>query len=187
VVNDFQRAVNYAHKKGVTLVAAAGNGDAVGVGIDLATDARDLLQIPAQLENVISVGATAPHAQQPGTFDNLASYSNFGYPGVDVFAPGGDFVQGSAIEDFIIGACSSFSDPGCAGGNTYSLGAGTSFAAPLVAGEAAVVESDTHSRKANLDDCIVQSSDLLSRHVPDPIFGFGRVDVLGAIHCQRVD
>jgi subtilisin family serine protease len=187
VVDDFQRAVNYAHKKGVTLVASAGNGDSLGVGIDLATDARSLLQLPAQLKNVISVGATAPHAQQPGTFDNLASYSNFGFPGVDVFAPGGDFTQGGAIEDLVLGACSSFSDPGCAGGQTYSLGAGTSFAAPLVSGEAAVIESDTPGQKANLDNCIIRSSDLLSRHVPDAIFGFGRVDVLGGIHCRRVD
>jgi subtilisin family serine protease len=187
VVQDFQRAVNYAHKKGITLVASAGNGDSLGVGIDLATDARGLLLIPAQLDNVISVGATAPHAQQPGTFDDRATYSNFGYPGVDVFAPGGDFTQGGAIEDLVLGACSSFSDPGCAGGQTYSLGAGTSYAAPLVAGEAAVIESDTRGRKANLDNCILRSADLPSRHVPDRIFGFGRIDVLGGIHCSRIN
>jgi subtilase family protein len=187
IVQDFQRAVNYAHKKGVTLVASAGNGDSLGVGIDLATDQRSLLQIPAQLDNVISVGATAPHAQQVGTFDNLASYSNYGYPGVDVFAPGGDFVDGSVIEDLIIGACSSYSDPACADGITYSIGAGTSFAAPLVSGEAAVIESDTKGHKADLDNCIIRSSDLLSRHVPDRIFGFGRIDVLGGIHCKRLD
>ena len=187
VVQDFQRAVNYAHKKGVTLVASAGNGDSLGVGIDLATDQRGMLQIPAQLKNVISVGATAPHAQEPGTFDDLASYSNYGYPGVDVFAPGGDFTDGSVIEDLIIGACSSFSDPGCAGGRTYSLGAGTSFASPLVAGEAAIIQSDTRGNKAALDHCIIHSSDRLSRHVPDRVFGFGRIDVLGGIQCRRID
>ncbi len=187
IKQDFQRAVNYAHRKGVTLVASAGNGDAQGVGIDLATDQRSLFQLPAELNNVISVGATAPHAQQPGTFDNLASYSNYGFPGVDVFAPGGDFVDGSVIEDLILGACSSFSNPACAGGRTYSIGAGTSFAAPLVAGEAAVIESDTPGRKAKLDACIIESSDRLSRRVPDRIFAFGRIDVLGGIHCRRID
>jgi subtilisin family serine protease len=187
IAQDFQRAINYAHKKGITLVASAGNGDSLGVGIDLATDQRSLLQIPAQLNNVISVGATAPHAQQPGTFDDLATYSNFGYPGVDVYAPGGDFTAGSVIEDLIIGACSSFSDPGCVDGNSYSIGAGTSFASPLVAGEAAVIESDTKGHNASLDNCIIQSSDKLSAHVPDRVFGFGRVDVLGGIHCRRID
>ena len=187
IVRFFQRAVDYAHKKGVTLVAAAGNGDSVGVGIDLATDPRDMLQIPAQLKNVISVGATAPHAQQPGTFDDLASYSNYGYPGVDVFAPGGDFVQGSVIEDLIIGACSGYSDPACADEETYSLGAGTSFAAPLAAGEAAVLQSDTPKRKQSLDKCIIKSADALSAHVPDPITGFGRIDVLAGINCHRIE
>ena len=187
IVKDFQRAVNYAHRKGVTLVAAAGNGDPnTGLGIDLATDAKDLLAIPAQLDNVISVGATAPMDQQPGTFDNLTSYTNFGYPGVDVYAPGGDFIAGDVIEDLVFGACSSQSNPVCADGLHYSLGAGTSFAAPLVAGEAAVIESDTKGTKAALDQCILKSSDLLSRHVPDRIFGWGRVDVLGGIHCKRI-
>jgi len=187
IAKDFQRAVNYAHKRGVTVVAAAGNGDPeTGIGIDLATDAKDLLVIPAQLDNVISVGATAPMAQTPGTFDNLASYSNFGYPGVDVFAPGGDFVQGDVIEDLVFGACSSQSDPVCADGLHYSLGAGTSFAAPLVSGEAAVIESDTPGTKGNIDQCIIRSADLLSRRVPDRVFGFGRIDVLGGIHCNRI-
>ncbi|MEO6210470.1 MAG: S8 family serine peptidase [Gemmatimonadaceae bacterium] len=187
IVQDFQRAVNYAHRKGVTLLAAAGNGDELGVGIDLATDQRSLFELPAQLNNVISVGATAPHAQQPGTFDNLATYSNYGYPGTDVFAPGGDHTDGSVIEDLIIGACSSYSDPQCADGRTCSIGAGTSFAAPLVAGEAAVIESDTPGYKADLDACILGSADKLSRHVPDRVYGFGRIDVLGGIHCRRIN
>ena len=187
IVHFFQRAVNYAHNKGVTVVAAAGNGDSLGVGIDLATDPKGLIQIPAQLNNVISVGATAPHAQQPGTFDDLASYSNYGYPGVDVFAPGGDLTAGGVIEDLVIGACSSFSDPQCADHITYSLGAGTSFAAPLASGEAAVIQSDTPDRKMALDKCIIQSADPLSSHVPDRVFGFGRIDVLAGIHCKRIE
>jgi len=187
VTQDFQRAVNYAHRKGVTLVASAGNGDSLGNGIDLATDQKSLLLIPAQLHHVISVGATAPHAQAPGTFDNLATYSNFGFPGVDVFAPGGDFTAGSVIEDLIIGACASLSNPACAEGNSYSIGAGTSFAAPIVSGEAAVIESDRRGNRVALDNCIMLSADKLSGHVPDPVFGFGRVDVLGGIHCRRVD
>jgi subtilisin family serine protease len=187
VAHFFQRAVNYAHNKGVTVVAAAGNGDSLGVGIDLATDAKGLIEIPAQLNNVISVGATAPHAQQPGTFDDLASYSNYGYPGVDVFAPGGDFVAGSVIEDVVIGACSSFAYPQCAGGSSYLFADGTSVASPLVAGEAAVIQSDTPDRKTKLDKCILESSDPLGSRVPDPVFGFGRIDVLAGIHCKQIE
>jgi subtilisin family serine protease len=187
LVDDFQRAVNYAHQKGVTLVAAAGNGDPdTGLGIDLATDAKEFFELPAQLKNVISVGATAPMAQASGTFDDLTSYTNFGYPGVQVYAPGGDFITGDVIEDLVFGACSSQSNPVCADGRHYSLGAGTSFAAPLVAGEAAVIESDTPGNKANIDQCIIKSADPLSIHVPDRVFGFGRIDVLGGIHCHRI-
>ena len=187
VVQVFQRVVDYAHTKGATIVASAGNGDSLGVGIDLATDPNKFLQIPAQLSNVISVGATAPHAQQPGTFDNRASYSNYGFPGVDVFAPGGDFVQGSVLEDLVIGACSSFSDPACADHQTYLLGAGTSFAAPLVSGEAAVLQSDTPDRKRPLDSCILTSADPVGDHSPNSVYGFGRINVLAAIHCGGID
>jgi subtilisin family serine protease len=187
IVRFFQRAVDYANHKGVTVVASAGNGDSTGVGIDLATDPKDLLEIPAQLQHVISVGATAPHAQQPGTFDDLTSYTNYGYPGVDVFAPGGDFVQGDVIEDLVLGACSGLSDPGCADEETYALGAGTSFAAPLAAGEAAILQSDTRKQRKPLDKCIIRSADPLSGHVPDPITGFGRIDVLAGIQCHRIE
>ena len=72
-------------QKGVTLVAAAGNGDPdTGIGIDLATDAKELLQIPAQLNNVISVGATAPHGADSRALSTISRRtSNFGYPGVE--------------------------------------------------------------------------------------------------------
>jgi len=187
LVDDFQRAVNYAHSKGVTVVAAAGNGDPdTGLGIDLATDAREFLELPAELRNVISVGATAPKAQTPGTFDDLTSYTNFGYPGVQVYAPGGDFIAGDVIEDLVFGACSSQSNPVCADGRHYALGAGTSFAAPLVAGEAAVIASDRAAKNADIDRCIIMSADLLSPHAPDRVFGFGRIDVLGGIQCHRI-
>ena len=105
---------------------------------------------------------------------------------MQVYAPGGDFITGDVIEDLVFGACSSQSNPVCADGRHYSLGAGTSFAAPLVAGEAAVIESDTPGNKANIDQCIIKSADPLSIHVPDRVFGFGRIDVLGGIHCHRI-
>ncbi len=129
----------------------------------------------------------APRAQQPGTFDDLASCSNYGYPGVDVFAPGGDFAAGNVLADLVIGACRSFSNPDCADGRSYALGDGTSFAAPLAAGEAAVIQSDTPDRKTKLDQCIIQTGDPLSGRVPDRVFGFGRIDVLAGIHCKRIN
>ncbi len=135
LIRALQRAIDYASKKGVVVVAAAGNE-----GVNLNSDPSSFISAPAELNHVISVGATAPTNQQD--FDQIASYSNFGARGVDIYAPGGDFVDGGSENDLVISACS--------GGNTifdctdeqsYLEGAGTSFAAPLVSAEAAVIES----------------------------------------------
>ena len=74
-----QRAANFAANRGVLLVAAAGNEDAN-------LNNPDLISIPAQLDHVISVGATAPIGQRQ--FDRIAGYSNFGRAGVDVLRTG---------------------------------------------------------------------------------------------------
>lgn len=182
IVDDFQRAVSYAHRKGATLVAEAGDGH-----IDLATDASNFREIPAQLQNVISVGATSAKGSDAFfSLDSLTSYTNTGYPGVDVFAPGGDFLMRDRFTYYIVGACSSQSNPLCAAGDAYFLGIGTALAAAHVAGEAAVIASNSPGRRKSLDRCILRSADDLGLHVPDPIFGFGRIDVLGGIHCRRI-
>jgi len=71
------RAVNYARRRRVTVVAAAGN------------DGASKVAFPARVPGVISVGATTKDGCQ-------ASYSNSG-PGLDLVAPGGgdDAVIGS--------------------------------------------------------------------------------------------
>jgi subtilisin family serine protease len=85
----FARAVAFARDKGVVVVASAGNE-----GANFNEDG-EMIAVPAQVKGVISVGATAPFNQQ--NFDMLASYSNFGSSGVDLFAPGGDFPGGQPI------------------------------------------------------------------------------------------
>lgn len=68
-IPEILNAINYAHRKGVTVVAAAGN------------EGVDELAYPARAPAVISVGAT--------TKDRcLADYSNAG-PRLDIVAPGG--------------------------------------------------------------------------------------------------
>jgi len=62
-------AARYAHRKGVTMVAAAGN------------EADTAVAYPARAGQIISVGATTQHLCQ-------ADYSNAG-PGLDISAPGG--------------------------------------------------------------------------------------------------
>ncbi|MBD2138970.1 peptidase S8 [Anabaena sp. FACHB-1237] len=64
-----KEAINYAHSKGVTIIAAAGNESADGVSY------------PARYAHVIGVSAFGPDGEK-------ASYSNYG-AGVDISAPGG--------------------------------------------------------------------------------------------------
>jgi subtilisin family serine protease len=171
-----QRAINFATRRGTLFVAAAGNN-----GLNLNTVRKDLLFIPAELDNVISVGATGPTSQR--NFDQLAFYTNFGRSGVDVFAPGGNIdFENFTEEDQILGACSPSSSPDCRAGDAYFFGIGTSFAAPHVAGEAAVIESELRGDQspARLTACILRSADPLPRPA---LTAHGRINVLRGARC----
>jgi lantibiotic leader peptide-processing serine protease len=187
----FQRAVDYALRHGVTIAAASGN-DAVNLA------AVDSIELPAELFGVISVGATAPTNQM--NFDQIASYSDFGFPGTTVFAPGGDFQpqNGGVVQDLILSACSSFATQllpaiDCSGHNTYIFDAGTSAASPHVAGEAAILKSDQHRTSHSRPDiltpaCIINGTDrILTRgRFPDRLYGFGRIDIIGGKDCRHL-
>lgn len=180
LVDALKRAIDFAIKNGTLPVAAAGNN-----GVNLSTAGPHAMEIPGEISGVISVGATAPVNQQD--FDRIASYSNVGFPGVDVFAPGGDFVQGSVLSDLIISACAATAIPQCAGEVTYVFGAGTSFASPLVAGEGAVVTSDMPANKSigHITACITGATDHPTGKEVDPLYGYGRIDVLTAAACKN--
>jgi subtilisin family serine protease len=184
LIKGLQRAVNYARKRGTLSVAAASNSN-------LNRNERDFIVLPADLHQVVSVGATAPVAQI--NFDRVASYSNYGKREVDVFAPGGDFAEGGVIEDLILSACSSVTaDPGLSICTTspdwYLFSAGTSFAAPHVSGEAAVIESSFPGDQSaeRLEHCILVSADRITGVGRDPVYGKGRINVLGGAKCRRL-
>jgi lantibiotic leader peptide-processing serine protease len=181
LIDALQRALDLASRHGVLLVAGAGNA-----AVNTNTDPKKLIFLPAEQHHVISVGATAPVAQQ--NFDRIASYSNFGRSGVDVFAPGGDFVEGSVLEDLIIAPCSAtFEFFDCSDGVTYIFAAGTSQAAPHVSGEAAVIESEfARDRKDEfLTHCILKSADAVTGRSNDPLYGDGRINVLRGAICKH--
>jgi subtilisin family serine protease len=181
LLDALQRALSFASRRGVLLVAGAGNA-----AVNTNTDPKKLIFIPAEQHHVISVGATAPVAQQ--NFDRIASYSNVGRSGVDVFAPGGDFVEGSVLEDLIFAPCSpSFEFFDCSDGFTYLFAAGTSQAAPHVAGEGAVIESEFAGDRKDefLTSCILKSADAVTGRSNDPLYGDGRINVLRGAACKH--
>jgi len=107
-------AVKYAEKKGVLLIAAAGNE---------ATNSDSIPDYPSETyndntraTNLMKIGAS--------TYDSslIASFSNYGAKTVDVFAPGVSIYTSSLH-------------------NEYEAVDGTSFATPMVAGLAAFIWS----------------------------------------------
>uniref|UniRef100_UPI0031D0A75A S8 family serine peptidase n=1 Tax=Saccharothrix mutabilis TaxID=33921 RepID=UPI0031D0A75A len=97
-----QRALNYAHRKGVTLIAAGGNNhedlgnprtDAAspnypaGTNYPRAIDNSKCLHLPTEGEHVISVSSLGPSLAK-------ADYSNWGTEQTDLSAPGGWFRDG---------------------------------------------------------------------------------------------
>ena len=143
------------------MVAAAGNEY---VNTNTATSPSGSYSdslMPAGLRHIMSIGATGPIDQQ--YFDTIAAYSNYGDAGVGVFAPGGNVI--GEQQDRVLGACSSAwydsnaRPPGypCIGSDTsYAIGAGTSFATPMVSGEAAVIEgqNDGLIKGPALETCV---------------------------------
>ncbi len=106
-----EEAINYAHQKGVFVVAAAGNSN------------QNSASYPARYPHVVGVSAL-------DSAGNKAPYSNFG-AGVDISAPGGS-ETGKILQETI--------DPET-GSAVFASYQGTSMAAPHVAGVAALVKA----------------------------------------------
>src|SRR5690606_24759947 len=108
-------AIATARDAGVIFVAAAGNGDFLGRGIN--NDAVPFFPSGYELDNIIAVAAT-DHT------DSLGTFSNYGATTVDIAAPGVNILSTTR-------------------GGGYGLNTGTSMAAPHVAGVVALVR-DLH-------------------------------------------
>ena len=126
-------AVRYAESKGVLLVHAAGN-EAANLDSSPSYPTRTFLS-GGTAHNWIEVGASAP-----GSADSLAAtFSNYSHTGVDVFAPG-------------VSIWSTVPHGG------YERLQGTSMAAPVVTGVAALILSYyPNLTAAEVKDIIVQS------------------------------
>jgi hypothetical protein len=134
LIDAIGRAVLFATLRGKLVVVAAGNdGEALG-------PQNPNIEVPAQSPGATAIYATTINRQ-------LTSYTDFGFPATWVGAPGGDLPNPAAAlpgcpvaaadQSLIFGACAFAA---CGGENFYVLGAGTSFASPMVAAVSDLVE-----------------------------------------------
>ena len=112
-------ACDYAHKKGVVIVCAAGNSGSEGVGF------------PAAYKDCIAVSSVGPKG-------DLAFYSSWGKE-VAIAAPGGDSQVGGAAGTILQNTV--MKDPQGNPIDDYYGFQGTSMAAPHVAAAAALIEA----------------------------------------------
>ena len=172
------RATNFAYRNGATVIASAGNDS-----ID--RDAHpELLVLPADSQNVLQISATAPvgWAVDPTTFlDNRASYTNFGRSAITFAAPGGDFVlpgNDPCTVATLTRPCWVFDLVFSTGNNSWFWAAGTSMAAPHVAGTAAIIigKNGGSMNPAQVYQAILAGSDDLGPGGKDDTYGRGRVN-----------
>jgi subtilisin family serine protease len=143
LIGALNKALTYAASNGVLAIAASGNS-----GFDYGQQ-RDWVAVPAESAGVLAVSASAPFGFGAGAtnYRDRALYSNYGEGMIWLAGPGGDYGPGgSCAPGGIPGPCWVFdlviSATRGSGASTdsYAFSAGTSMAAPAVAGVAALAK-----------------------------------------------
>ncbi|PKF85627.1 peptidase [Bacillus sp. BA3] len=189
----WKRAIQYAVKNGVTVVAGSGNES---LNLDDKKEVNEFLNklyepygmsvkgpatvVPAQMPGVINVSASTKWSTQ-----QLAFYSNYGNSAIDVAAPGGDYGPEYAETN----------DPAAADpsnlilstwptylGTSYEFNAGTSMATPQVAGIAGVIKAAHPDYKpAQVTARIKQTAVDYGKKGQDALFGSGEANAYRAL------
>lgn len=130
--SDYDNAIEYAHKKGIIIVASAGNGD-VESNQSIGQNLNFLKASPVSndvngINTVLGVGALVKNQNNYKT-----NWTNYG-TGVEIYAPGEEIFSLSVPAHNIWG-------------NYFDYWDGTSFSAPIVAGAAALLKSSNPNLK----------------------------------------
>ncbi|MFC7371463.1 S8 family serine peptidase [Fictibacillus iocasae] len=174
----FNRAIQYAIKKGVTVVGSAGNN---GVDISspgkLSGDDNGATHRSPSSQTLIRVSAG-------GEAKNLAFYSNYGVGKIDVMAPGGDYGLKYAETRNPLDADRTKLCLATVPGGGYGYKAGTSMAAPKVAALAGVIIAQ-HGKDvlspSQVKHILQSSSDDVFKTGYDGESGFGLVNAVNAL------
>ena len=203
LVNAIKRAVKYARSQNATVIASAGN-DARDLDHDSGLEICDtdgcfranLKAFPAEVPGVLAISATAPigWALAPTTtsYDNLASYSNYGQSVIAFAAPGGDTSYPGNENCLLAGLvrpCWVFDLVFAPGGYVDAAtfisfwAGGTSMAAPHVSGVAALIVGKHGGEMSpnEVEKILKESSEDLGKSGNDDIFGTGRVNASRAV------
>jgi subtilisin family serine protease len=166
-----QAAIDYAHNKGLLVIAASGNE-----GIEFDDYA------PSGAEHVLTVGATH-------TDDRTAGFSNYGEK-VDLVAPGVDILSLRArftdtnfrpetADEYTIG------DRYVGDDNRYLHVNGTSFSTPIVTGVASLIMSKhPQLSAADVERLLYETAEDIEFPGKDKYAGHGMVDAKAALSAE---
>jgi serine protease len=149
-----REAIDYAHQKGVVIIAAAGNAN------------QNSASYPARYPHVIGVAALDATGHK-------APYSNFG-AGVDISAPGGSKANGDEAGGILQNTIDE------TGKDVFLSFEGTSMAAPHVAGVAALIKASGVQAPDQIADVLKQSA-LQVKDDGLNHYGAGKLDAAAAV------
>ncbi len=153
-----QKACQYAVKKGVVIVCAAGNGFGEPVGY------------PAAFPECIAISSVGPSGK-------IATYSSYGKQ-VALAAPGGDMMESGNAADGILQNTVMTGKGDRAKGDDYYAFQGTSMASPHAAAVAALVVSQGVTDPARVRDILTKSA--MPNGEPNK-YGAGILSASGAV------